>query len=466
LPTFDLRVPDLYRQVVQDADDVALLELPLGWRNGARVAGKQDVLIMQQLWYQTVHGKRVLGGNTSRNPEYKFQYFSEQPTLARLIALTNAADVPQHDALRAALAADPVTDEDRAAAQRWAAFTGIRYVMVHRDKLPAATEETVRALLPLTLVGEDSERALFRVDLVQQPEAGSRTTYRPSDDPDRMILGEGWSPVAPGSTGRDADGNDLGVYAQRDEVRLLLPLGRGAATVRLRMGALVPDQEVAVWVDGQDIAMLALSMQPGWIGIDVPPDTKRPPVSDVRLRFSRIIAVDELALRLSRSGPAGLLVRSAGQEAGDFGHIYINGREVSPNRRGYSLVALDASGALRSAASFDTHAEPEASAALAAWLAELPAGTVVAGAVRDEASLSLGLDAVDALRTLGVQTDLRERFRWGHAFVAQVGEPAQSWWAAPQEAVDAIRPAQVAFGLPLSEPALAAQLFEVEVNSK
>ena len=69
---------------------------------------------MQQLWYQSSHGKRLLGGNTSRNPEFKFQYFSESPTLARLIAVTNAADLSQHDALRATLAALPVTDDDRA----------------------------------------------------------------------------------------------------------------------------------------------------------------------------------------------------------------------------------------------------------------------------------------------------------------------------------------------------------------
>ncbi len=162
LPTFDLRVPALYERVAQEPGDFALLELPLGWRNGARVAGKQDVLIMQQLWYQTRHGKRVLGGNTSRNPEYKFQYFSEQPTLSRLIALTNAADLPQHDALRAALADQPVTDADREAARRWAAFTNIRYVMVHRDKLPPRRRRLRVDLLPLTLVAEDGPLALYR----------------------------------------------------------------------------------------------------------------------------------------------------------------------------------------------------------------------------------------------------------------------------------------------------------------
>jgi hypothetical protein len=45
-PSFDLRAPGLYERVAIEPGDFALLELPLGWRNGARVAGKQDVLIM------------------------------------------------------------------------------------------------------------------------------------------------------------------------------------------------------------------------------------------------------------------------------------------------------------------------------------------------------------------------------------------------------------------------------------
>ena len=53
LPISDLRVPAIYARVAAEPGDFALLELPPGWRNGARVAGKQDVVIMSQLWNQT-----------------------------------------------------------------------------------------------------------------------------------------------------------------------------------------------------------------------------------------------------------------------------------------------------------------------------------------------------------------------------------------------------------------------------
>ncbi len=457
LPISDLRVPALYGQIAAEPGDFAVLELPPGWRNGARVAGKQDIVIMQELWNQTAHGKRVLGGNTSRNPEFKFQYFSEDPTLARLIALTNAADLgDQHGALQAALASQPVAAADRVQARAWATFLSVRYVMVHRDKLPAATEAALRELLPLTLVGEEGPLALYRV----AAELPRPTAFQPATDQGRMILAEGWSPPAPAAVENATDPSP--VYAQRRETRLLLPLPQGAAQIKLRALAYTVGQQVTLSVDGRAVAVLPVPQEPTWLSFDVPAAATRPPLSDVRLRFSQLTALSEVAQRLSRPGPAALLVRSAGQETGDFGHIYLDGVERSTDQRGYNLVALTPAGELLAAANFDTHADPQASARLAQWINALPAGTLVAGAVRDEASMNLGQEAINALRAVGVTADLRGHFRWGHAFIGQVGSPAGS----AVEVLDAIRPAQVSFGLPLSAPRIASGLFEVQIVYK
>jgi hypothetical protein len=276
-----------------------------------------------------------------------------------------------------------------------------------------------------------------------------------------MSLGEGWAPVAPGALG--AVGEPLPAYAQRNEARLLLPIGPDAARLRLTAAALAPEQAVRVFVDGDDLGEKPLSFGRTELMFDVPARAGRPPLSDVRLRFGRSVPFDEFAMRLSRTGPAGLLVRSAGQEAGDFGRIFLNGRDVSPNRRGYNLISLDQTGALLEAVNFDTHADPSASARMADWIGAQRAGTVIAGAVRDEASMNLGQNAVDALRSLGVETDLRGHFRWGHAFIAPVGESAP-FWAQRQEVSDAVRTAQVSFGLPLSEPRVIGAVQKVEVR--
>ncbi len=450
LPTSNLgKVPALYDIVAAEPEDFALLELPLGWRNGARVAGKQDILIMQQLWYQARHGKRLLGGNTSRNPEVKFQYFSENPTLARLIALTNAADLPQHDALRAALAALPVTDDDAAAARAWAAFFDIRYVMVHRDKLPAQAETLLRQLLPVTTVAEEGDLVLYRV---AEPLAPS-SVFFPGTDQGRAILGEGWSPPAGGA-------HPTTVYAQRREARLLLPLPSGATTVRFDGQSLAAGQRVTLLVDGRAIGEQPWPQGARQLEFAIPADPARPPLSDVRLRFTLTTSVTELARQLGRVGVAGVLVRSAGQETGDFAHIYIDGVDRSLNQRGYNLVAFDSvTGTVLAAASFDTHGDPAASAGLARWVAALPAGAAVAGAVRDEGTAQLTEEGVAALARLGVAVDLRGRFRWGHAFIGQVGGTP----GAAAEAVGGVVAVQVSAGLPVSAPEAALALERVEI---
>ena len=60
---------------------------------------------------------------------------------------------------------------------------------------------------------------------------------------------------------------------------------------------------------------------------------------------------------------------------------------------------------------------PAAVRQLAQWVEALPPGSIVAGAVRDEASGRLDRTAIRALGTLGIRGDLRGRFRDSHAFV-------------------------------------------------
>jgi hypothetical protein len=156
------------------------------------------------------------------------------------------------------------------------------------------------------------------------------------------------------------------------------------------------------------------------------------------------------------TSPVDVLVRSGGQPHGDVASIRIGMGETSANRRGYNVVALGPDGEFRGRAAFDTFADPAASARLGAWVRGLPAGTIVLGAVRDEASTRLGADAIQALATLGIRGDLRGRYRESHAFVGVKGAP-------PGSALEALGPRSVEirvgqpaapFGLELIEFAL------------
>jgi hypothetical protein len=155
-----------------------------------------------------------------------------------------------------------------------------------------------------------------------------------------------------------------------------------------------------------------------------------------------------------------LLVRSAGEGTGDFAHVWLNIIDVVNGEPGYNLAALDTTGRILGQATFDTLASADASAAMATWLRSWPAGTVIAGAVGDEASLQLGQDAVDALAQTGVATDLRNKFRWGHAFVGVVGAAAGT----ALDDASLLRPAVVAVGPPVNGPHVFGQLQALEIE--
>jgi hypothetical protein len=185
-----------------------------------------------------------------------------------------------------------------------------------------------------------------------------------------------------------------------------------------------------------------------------------PNVIALRHGYRRPPAARDARYRIGTTGvlaPGDLTVRSAGQPWGDRAAIALNDVELAPGRRGYNLVALAPDGAVREAAAFDTFAEPGAGAKLAEWVAALPAETVVAGAVRDEASGRLDAAAVGALRTLGVAGDLRGRLRESHAFVGVKGAP-------PGSALEAFGPRAVEIVVGRPEAGLGVTLAAFELT--
>ena len=87
----------------------------------------------------------------------------------------------------------------------------------------------------------------------------------------------------------------------------------------------------------------------------------------------------------------------------------------------------------------------------------LAAGTIVLGAVKDEASEQLDAEAVGALATLGIRGDLRGRRRESHAFIGVKGAP-------PGSALQALgpRPVEVRVGEPGAVFGLELVAFQLE----
>jgi hypothetical protein len=435
LPLSDMRVPPVYSFLAEEMPgDFTLLDLPVAWRNGFRVTGTQHPIIMFEQYYQSVHGKRLLAGNTSRNPPLKFQYFAEAPVTNSLIALETGHSL------------GPATIErDRALAADVLRFFDIQAIVVHPAYTGPEIVPYIEGTFPVEEVYADAETTAYRTDLPPWPEVW---IVEPGDDLSTLSYAEGWG----------APASDL-IWAQRKAARLLVPLNGSEQKISLR--AYSPAQGQALQLEAMGELVAEIDMAPGWGDYELflPQRIVQPGLNELWLRLRQTVPAHQVQVSprviggTGASSPVNLVVRSAGQEVGDFGHIYVNGQEVSPNERGYNIAILDSeTGTVARAAAFDTHLDEGASKALAAFLNEAAPGSIVAVAASDEASRLLGQEAVDALRSIGAQGDMRARYRWSHAIIGVKGAPAGS----ALEAMEEVRPVSLVVGEGATEPHLAA----------
>jgi hypothetical protein len=427
LPQSDMRVPPAYAIIAATPGDFAVLDIPFAWRNGFRITGALTTQFMFGQFYQSFHQKRLLQGNTSRNPAFKFQYFTTTPVIPSLLALETGHTATQWET-------------DRAVAAETLRFFDIRYIVVRPFTHPRPDGTTVseqavipyiEAILPVAKIYDAQQMKIYRV----LPSAPPRQITLDAATP--LYFGEGWGLLTPGRP----------IAAQRREARLLLPrtAGRQRITLRLRRPEAGPPRTITLAADGWQSAPQPLGPEWHTLTFELPPQ-----ITDLRLQFSATTPMPP--------GGTDLTVLSAGEETGDFGHIYQNGHEISLNQRGYNIALIEPETGAARVANFDTHLDPTASPALADFIAGAPSGTFVAAAAADEAGAALGPEAIAALRAAGAQVDLRGCFRCSHAFIGGTS-------AGPLEASDSFAPVGVTTGLGLTEPNVAALVAWIQVEA-
>jgi hypothetical protein len=466
LPTANMATPAIYDVIAAEPAGGAVLDLPLGWRNGFNVFGKQDLIIMSQQWWQTRHGQPILGGNTSRNPEHKFRYFLEAPLIGPLTVLANATDANPHiqqqmaDGLAALRDGDPALGGNdlllAAAADGPAVLQAldIGYVVVHTDRVPPEFVTFVERYLPVSLVAEEGPHHLYRVELTAPP---AKVTVAPATD--ALSRSEGWSGLGQAQVEPTAADESSALWAQRRETRLLLPpVQPGADRITVAAAAAGPGQTLSLRVDGVDTAPQPLPETWSELTFDLPAGVLSEQVNDVRLRFGQTYPVAALDVA------PGLLVESAGLEAGNYAHIWFDGVNLAPNKRGYNLAIIDsATWQPRAVAAFDTHADPAASAALVEFLGQMDDDSVLAVAVRDTASDQLSAEAAQALAAWGL-SDLRGRLRWSQAAIV-LGANVASGQRQVVEQIDGLQAASAGYGPGWREPQAAAEVLWVRAES-
>lgn len=460
LPLSDFRTPSIYRQLAALPTEGTLLELPTGWRNGARVMGKSDLLIMLQQWYQTTHGRPRLGGNTSRNPAYKFGYFINAPLLGDLIALMNANPQanPAEDEIARVVESDfaDIVARNRPIAGTVLDFLDVAYVTVHVEKASPALLRFIDEALPLTLIdtwtgrdwsGAPSTIRLYQPSIAPQP---NQWTIDLAASTAPLYLAEGWS-YLPWQGVR---------YATRPCATLLLDVPPAGGSITVVLGAL---KTMTATLNGEAIRQAATTTDPTMVTYPIQPGLAKASVDRLQLCTDQATPITALNTPQPAAGwPIGdtgggsqgaLLVQSAGNDVGNYAAIRYNGELLLAGATGYNLVALDTTGTLLAATNFNTHISEEEADALAAWIEQWPVDTIIAGAIMDEGTLALNQRAIDAFATIGVATDLRatdlrKYFRWSHAFIGVVGSPMGT---AVEEAA-LIQSATVAVGPAIDAP--------------
>jgi hypothetical protein len=435
LPLSDMRVPAVYQTIAENLPgDSTLLDLPVAWRNGFRVTGTQHPIIMFEQYYQSVHQKQILAGNTSRNPPFKFQYFTQAPVINTLIALETGHQVDS-----------AVIEEDRSIAADVLRFFNVQAIAVHPAESGSEVVAYVENVMPVESFYQDEDIITYWTHLPPWPE---RWTIEPGDRLGRLSYVEGWGVPANGVT-----------WAQRSEARLLIPLSGTEQKMTFRAYTPAADQRLEVKVNGQTVDRIEMVAE--WMDYEVllPAQAVRPGLNEICLRFDTLYPASQVSLSprvIGQTGvesPVSLVVQSAGQELGDFGYVYVDGKNVSPNKRGYNVVVLHPeSGKVVQTAVFDTHFDQDASRALTAFLNDVSAGQIVAVAAADEASRLLTQEAVVALQGIGAAGDLRGKFRWGHAIVGVQGASPGT----AMEALDWMGPVSLAVGEGATEPHVAA----------
>jgi hypothetical protein len=93
---YSAEIPALYRNIAADPRPVRIVELPFGVRDGVSSAGNFSA---RYQYYQTLHGKKLMGGYLSRISKKRLAAMREQPTLDALLKLSEGqALAPDHAA--------------------------------------------------------------------------------------------------------------------------------------------------------------------------------------------------------------------------------------------------------------------------------------------------------------------------------------------------------------------------------
>ena len=153
---YSAAIPSVYQIVADDPRPIRLLQLPFGVRDGTSSAGN---FTARYQYFQTLHGKRLIGGYLSRISKRRVSEVRSQPTLDALITLSEGGTLsPEHEAVI------------RARGPRFLARSNLGYVVIDHTRSPPALIAFVTTAWKLEAIARDGPIVLYRPTLPLEPE--------------------------------------------------------------------------------------------------------------------------------------------------------------------------------------------------------------------------------------------------------------------------------------------------------
>ncbi len=405
LPLTDARIPAVYEQIGAEADDFTLMQLPLGWRNSYGTLGAERT---QLQYYQAVHHHPMLGGNTSRNSAFKFDYYANIPLFR---TLTEAELYRSVD--------DITLEQARSQATELMTLYNIKYLVIH-DPIPYRKpyEDTFTTTRKLAL-----DLIPHRADPVYQSPGVQVLAIEQAPIPDPLILdfgdwrsdpyrGEGWA-------GNEEIFAATANWATAPDALIFFPTrGRGNRHLAIEMAPFhypgMPAQTVSLSLNGHPLPD-SFSLHEGWQTIELflPEARLRHGLNRLTLHFAhtaqprQVLPANRTVGQTGLDTPVDLEVNSGP----DFAFITVGfGQEAadaSAHRRGVNVAVVQPqSGQVVAIRGFDTAANEFEAAALTEFIAGIPAGQIVVVATQGlEATAFFQAETRLALQSLGLSTD-------------------------------------------------------------
>jgi len=156
---YSAHIPAVYARIAADARPVRIIELPFGIRDGVSSAGNYSA---RSQYFQTLHGKRLIGGYLSRVSKRSVDEVRSQPTLDALMTLSEGRPLDRAAEVRA-----------RERAPRFLSRSNLGYVVIDHERAPEALIAFVVEAWALEELERDGDMVLYRPMLLTTVDSDS-----------------------------------------------------------------------------------------------------------------------------------------------------------------------------------------------------------------------------------------------------------------------------------------------------